>query len=496
MKSVALSSKRRQELSQVFPVGLLGAKAAATFKARRQAHLEALETPAVFAGLDLEPGAEHVWNIGNARIFQEPALMHLTGINQTGVRLLLDPEASNPTMRAVLFLPPRNPAREFWDGVRLGLLPVSDPGYEAALDELRELTGFETILPLDEFRPTLETMVALRRIEKMGVFFHSWPQPQGGKPREIRTDRNWAFSREVQRWLKPWGCSIESVAPMHFRLRLPLDSWRIQEAERAQGWTDEAFRAILPRVSSLGSETRLTAALEGEMLSRSSFGLAFPTICAGGRNACTLHYMKNDEPLPADGLVLLDFGCRSSVMHSDISRTLPVSGRFDPLQRLLYEIVLEAMAFNQANVRPGATIRELNAKVWQRLEDLLEERILSKGGTCERAYVEGAVQPLPGKAKAHPRQPHGVSHLMGEQEHDGDPFRLYQDIPLEPGWMLSNEPGLYGHFRMRIDGTLYDQWIGIRIEDDLLVTAKGCRNLSAAIPKSVDELEHLMKGAQ
>lgn len=494
MTTVAIPSRRRRELSQVFPVGLLGAKAGATFRARRQAHLDALDMPAVFAGLDLEPGAEHVWNIGNARIFQEPALMHLTGINQTGVRLLLDPGAASPSMRAVLFLPPRNPAREFWDGVRLGLLPVSDPAFEASLAELQALTGFETILPLDEFRPTLETLVAVRRIERMGVFFHSWPQPQGGKPREVRTDRNWSFSREVSRWLKPWGCAIESVAPLHFRLRLPLDPWRVREAEQAQLWTEDAFRSILPRLPQLGSETRLAAALEGEMLARSSFGLAFPTICAGGRNACTLHYMKNDEPLPPEGLVLLDFGCRSSVMHADISRTLPVSGRFDPLQRLLYGIVLDAMEYNQANVRPGATIRELNAKVWQRLEELLEERFLSKGGTCERAYVDGAVQTLPGKAKAHPRQPHGVSHLMGEQEHDGDPFRLYQDLPLEPGWMLSNEPGLYGHFRMRLEGKLYDQWIGIRIEDDLLVTEKGCRNLSAAIPKAIDELESLMGG--
>ncbi|MEN9353084.1 MAG: hypothetical protein RL318_409 [Fibrobacterota bacterium] len=495
MKTVTLSARRMQELSQVFPVGMLGKAAARVFRARRDAHLDALDGPAVFAGLDREPGAEHIWNIGNARIFQEPALMHLTGINQTGVRLLLDPQASVPACRAILFLPERNPSREFWDGVRLGLLPVSDPGYEAALAELKALTGFDEILPLSEFRTTLETMVAMRRIASMGVFFHSWPDPAGGKPREIRDDRNWQFSREVARWLKPWGCGIHSVAPLHLQLRLPLDAARIKEAERAQDWTRDAFLRILPQVAAMDTETQLTAALEGEMLGRSSFGLAFPTICAGGRNACTLHYMKNDEPLPKDGLVLLDFGCRSSVMHADISRTLPVSGRFDPLQRLLYGIVLDAMVFNESNVRPGVTIRNLNALVWQRLEDLLEERFLSKGGTCERAYVDGTVNSLPGKAKAHPRQPHGVSHLMGEQEHDGDPFRLYQDVPLVPGLMLSNEPGLYGHFKIRLEGVAYDQWIGIRIEDDLLVTTKGCRNLSKGLPKTVDELESLMRSS-
>jgi len=89
-------------------------------------------------------------------------------------------------------------------------------------------------------------------------------------------------------------------------------------------------------------------------------------------------------------------------------------------------------------------------------------------------------------------RPHGVSHLMGEQEHDGDPFRNYLSEPMREGWLISNEPGLYGSFKIRLNGKLYDEEIGIRIEDNLLITKTGCKNLSSSIPKTVRQIEKLM----
>ena len=89
-------------------------------------------------------------------------------------------------------------------------------------------------------------------------------------------------------------------------------------------------------------------------------------------------------------------------------------------------------------------------------------------------------------------RPHGVSHLMGEQEHDGDPFRNYLSEPMREGWLISNEPGLYGSFSVRLDGRLFDEEIGIRIEDNLLITKTGCTNLSRSIPKTVGQIEKLM----
>jgi Xaa-Pro aminopeptidase len=489
-----ITPKRLRDLSQVYPVGLLGTRAPEVFRARREAVLAKLDCPAVVAGPDHEPGSENLWHFPGARIFQDPEILYLCGINQAGVRLLLDPATERKEMRAVLFLPPKNPAREFWDGVHLGLPALDDPGFEAALEEVKALTGFDAVLPLDDFRPTLEALVALRRLGTVGFHFHSHPDGKG-RFREVRTDGTWQASRQLARWLKPLGARLVSVTATLLETRLVLDPLRIREVERAQKWTGDAFCAILPQLPAMRSERELTARLDGEMCARSPWGLAFPTICASGRNACTLHYMKNDEDFAPGSLVLLDFGCKSAGLNADISRTVPVSGRFSPLQRLVYGIVLECQKHAESLAAPGVTIRTLNRLVWQKMEDLLQERILSRGGHCERAYVEGALAPLPGKSKAHPCQPHGLSHLIAEAEHDGDPFRLYQDEPLREGWMLSNEPGLYGHFRMRLDGKLHDEWIGVRIEDDLLVTAKGVRNLSRSIPKELDELERLMGGA-
>jgi Xaa-Pro aminopeptidase len=229
------------------------------------------------------------------------------------------------------------------------------------------------------------------------------------------------------------------------------------------------------------NENEVAAHLEWGMRRESVFGLSFPSIVASGKNATTLHYLKNDEALDKKGMLLLDFGARWGTMHADITRTIPVSGRFNPLQELLYRIVLEANELTHRLCKPGTTIRELNRKAWEYIEAALEERFLRKGGKMQRGY-EG--------------QPHGLSHLMGEQEHDGDPHRLYQDQPLQPGWQLSNEPGLYGHFSMSFKGKRYSEWIGIRVEDDILVTAKGSRNLSVNVPKDPESLEKLITSKQ
>ncbi len=487
-KDDSLLKARLQELSRVFVTGLAGPLARDVYTMRRTQHLEVAEFPWIFHGLEREPGAEHDWILPGVRLFQEPSIQYLTGLNQTGVSLVLVPGKGRAAGKAVLFLPPKDPAREFWDGVRLGLLSETDSGARANLTELRSLLGIEDIRPAADLPAFLDELAG--RFPRLGVFHHRYAAPGGEKA--LRTDASWTFAQNVAKICRKRGSLVVSIAAEHYRLRLPLDGWQLREAERAQEWTRKAFVELLPQIPRMSHEHQIAGMLEGLMLFQSPWGLAFPTICAAGSNAATLHYMKNDEPLPEGGLVLLDFGCRSATMHADISRTLPVDGRFDPLQRLLYGIVLDVQRFAQSHLRPGITIRELNRLSWARMEELLEERFLAKGGTMDRPYVEGNLATLPGKAKAHPCQPHGLSHLMGEQEHDGDPFRLYQDQPVEPGWMLSNEPGLYGRFRIRLGGRTYDQHLGIRIEDDLVATPEGCINLSQDVPKDPDAIEILM----
>lgn len=473
--------KDYQTLSRVFVTGLAGGRARAHYARRRREHLAEAGFPWIFHGLEREPGGELHWLMNGIRLFQEPSVQYLVGINQPGVTLVLDPSAP-AGRREILFLPPKDPAREFWDGIRLGLPDGRGVESKRNLSFLRELTGIERILPSGDLPSFLSALGTRHPV--LGVFHHRYP---GGK--SLPDDPSTAFARRVASLVRPHGSRVVSIATEHLRLRLPLDSWQLAECERAQEWTRQAFEELLPELPGLSTEYAIAGVLEGAMLRRSPWGLAFPTICAAGANAGVLHYMKNDEPVDPGSMVLLDFGCRSATMHADISRTVPASGTFDPLQRLLYGIVLDAQAHAESLVRPKTTIRDLNRSTWQRLEDLLEERFLARGGTMHRPYAEGNLATLPGKAKGHPRQPHGLSHLMGEQEHDGDPFRLYQDEPLRPGLMISNEPGLYGRFRIRLEGRLWEGSLGIRIEDDLVVTTKGCRNLSIAIPKDPDVIQ-------
>lgn len=487
LESNMIRTKDYQTLSRVFVTGLAGARARGHYARRRREHLEAAGFPWIFHGLEREPGGELHWLMNGIRVFQEPSVQYLVGINQPGVTLVLDPTAS-AGRREILFLPAKDPAREFWDGVRLGLVAGRSEESRRNLAFLRELTGIERILPGEDLPAFLSDLGT--RHPTLGVFQQKYP---GG--RSLPDDPSVAFARRVASLVRPQGSRVVSIAVEHLRLRLPLDSWQLAECERAQEWTGEAFEALLPALPGLSAEHAIAGFLEGQMLRRSPWGLAFPTICAGGANAGVLHYMKNDEPVPPDSMVLLDFGCRSASMHADISRTVPVKGTFNPLQRLLYGIVLDAQVHAEGLVRPGTTIRELNRATWQRMEDLLEERLLARGGAMHRPYAEGKLATLPGKSKGHPRQPHGLSHLIGEQEHDGDPFRLYQDEPLRPGLVISNEPGLYGRFRIRLEGRLWEESLGIRIEDDLLVTPKGCRNLSSAVPKEPDEIQRRIGGA-
>jgi Xaa-Pro aminopeptidase len=447
---------------------------------RRKRHLETLDSWAVFGGIPREPGSENIWIMNGVRIFQEPALIHLTGINQPGLFLALDPGAKQNTL---LFLPRKDPRKEFWDGVRMGY-PIETADHGPDLEDVTALTGIEDIRPAEEFEAWFQERARKRGKGFCYTFFHDYADPkEAGKRLTTKTDHNFAFQerlRHLAQLVAP-KFEVRSCAALHYQLRLPLEKEQVADVLKANAITGRAFEATLKQLRGFKNENEVAAHLEWGMRRESVFGLSFPSIVASGKNATTLHYLKNDEALDKKGMLLLDFGARWGTMHADITRTVPVSGRFNPLQEMLYRIVWEANELTHRLCKPGVTIRELNRRAWEYIEAALEERFLSKGGKMQRGY-EG--------------QPHGLSHLMGEQEHDGDPHRLYQDQPLQPGWQLSNEPGLYGHFAIALKGKRYSEWIGIRVEDDILVTAKGSRNLSVNVPKDPETLEKLITSKQ
>lgn len=429
------------------------------YKKRRKAMLKELDSFCVIAGMPADPGTEEAfvqtWN----KMVQEPAFIYLTGINQAGCYLLLDPK----TGEEILFVPPKDPFKEFWNGKRLGYLKGDRV--------VNRVTGFADVRSEAE----LWDEIALRasRLKKGGHAYAYYFE-------KFRDDHNDRFRKSMQKALRGTGVTLRSAAALHWKLRLPLEPERVKDAEAAQKVTDEAFRTVLPLVRGIKNERELSLRLDYEMQRRSDGDLAFPTICAGGENACCLHYVKNDELLSAGDLVLLDFGIRIGSLHSDISRTIPVNGRFDPLQKLLYQIVLDSAAEYKKFVRPGVSLWEIGQVPWIYIMQELEKRL-----------VEGAR----GSYKLlYNVRPHGVSHFIGEQIHEGDPGSRSLDVVLEPGMLISCEPGIYGEFSATIGGKRYREKIGIRIEDDLLITKSSFVNISRNIPREIADIEKLMRG--
>lgn len=462
--------KYKKTFSGIFRDGGAGRFAKKRYRSRRKRLIDKEGILMVITGVPYGPGQETVWAYAHCPTYQEPAIMYLTGINQSNLVLMLDPGSCESD--EILFLDKKDPSKEFWDGIRFG---VGDP---KSIEEVKRVTGIGDVRDIADLEKVLKERLKQRRSKKLGTL---WMEGQKKKKLiEIKSDHNGKFKARIARCLRLWTGSssgLSNIMKSHFELRLPLDSYDVRNTLIAEKITKNGFIETLKNFSRFKNEYQVQGFLEGRMLEKSPYGLSFPSIIASGYNATVLHYMKNDDDFKKKELVLMDFGVRWMTMHADISRTVPASGRFNPMQRMLYEIVLKAQLAVQRKAKEGVTINELNDCCWGSINKDLNSIFISSGGKFKLKYK---------------KRPHGVSHLMGEQEHDGDPFRNYLGEPMREGWMISNEPGLYGTFRIRLNGKIYDEEIGIRIEDNLLITKNGCKNLSSSIPKSVAHIEKLM----
>ena len=462
-------NKLKNTYSGIFRDGGVGRLAKKRYRVRRKRLLDKENILMAITGVPYGPGQETVWAYAHCPTYQEPAIMYLTGINQSNVILLLDPNSSESD--EILFVSKKDLSKEFWDGIRFGV------GDTKSIREVQRVTGIKDIRDIDDFDEVLKGRFNKQRNKRLGTL---WMEgTHGKKVVEIKTDHNWKFKKRLVRCLSSKGgsSSLNNIMKNHFELRLPLDTYDVNNTLVAEKITGKGFIETLKNFTSFKNEYQVQGFLEGRMLEESPYGLSFPSIIASGHNATVLHYMKNDDGFSKSEMVLMDFGVRWMTMHADISRTVPASGKFNPMQRMLYEIVLKAQLAVQRTACRGVTMNDLNDCCWNSINQDLEKFFKSAGGKLKLRYKG---------------RPHGVSHLMGEQEHDGDPFRNYLTEPMREGWLISNEPGIYGSFRIRINGRLYDEEIGIRIEDNLLITKTGCKNLSRSIPKTVRQIEKLM----
>jgi Xaa-Pro aminopeptidase len=274
-------------------------------------------------------------------------------------------------------------------------------------------------------------------------------------------------------------------------LRLVKDAYEIDQLRSAVEVTARGFadivRALPAAVVHPRGERVVERAFEGRARQEGN-GVGYDTIAAAGPHACTLHWIRNDGQLHEGDLVLVDAGVEvDSLYTADVTRTLPVSGTFTPAQREVYEAVLEAADAAFAMARPGRRFRELHEAAMRVIAQRLFDWGLLPGS------VEDALDP---QGQFHRRwMVHGTSHHLGLDVHDCSQARreMYLDAELEPGMVFTIEPGLY----FTVDDELAPEsfrGIGVRIEDDVLVTEGGCENLSAMLPRTVPEIETWMAG--
>jgi Xaa-Pro aminopeptidase len=330
---------------------------------------------------------------------------YLTGLEAPGGSLVLIGRKNGPDS-TILYLPERESATEQWTGSTLG------PGPEAT-----RLSGVAEVRAAARSESEIERLVSGR--ERL-----------------------------------PMRDAAAEVAPVR-QIKDPEEIRRLREAVAITG---EGLRAAMQAGRPGMREYELEALVEYEFRRRGAERLAFPSIVASGPNATTLHYDENRRQTRPGELIVLDVGAEYGYYAADVTRTIPVSGRFDPRQRRLYELVLGAQQAAIDGVRPGTDFATLNriAREYMRAHsgDLC-------GGTgCDRYFV------------------HGLSHWLGMNVHDVGSFTR----PLEPGMVFTIEPGIY----------LPAEGVGIRIEDDILVTRSGAEVLSSGIPRTVEEVEAAM----
>jgi Xaa-Pro aminopeptidase len=290
-----------------------------------------------------------------------------------------------------------------------------------------------------------------------------------------------ALAQARRQMRKGAGCpsSLVDVATLVHEMRRNKDSTEVALLERATAITADAHLAAMEGARPGAYEYEIEALLRGAFRARGSERVAYEPIVGSGPNATVLHYVKNQRQMRAGELLLVDAGCEYGYYAADITRTFPVGGTFSSEQRAVYEIVLAAQQACIAAARPGATLDQLHQMATRVLcQGLIDLGVLT--GSVEDALTSGSYKRY---------YMHKTSHYLGMDVHDvGRYFELGKPRALEPGVVITVEPGLYFSPESPEAAARY-RGIGVRIEDDLLIEPHGARVLSQGVPKDAHEVE-------
>lgn len=380
--------------------------------------------------------------------YQDPDLFAMSGLDQPGCVLVLNPGATDPNHRAVAFILPTDPHHTIWNGKR----------YSKA--EARAVSGIHSIYTTHQWKRIIDPLIASASM----IYVNSSLKENPMLNVMNQNERNGiALQKE---WPDKHFLSAKPHLEKMLMVKHPME---IDLMKKAIEVTGKAFQTILPKVKPGLKEYEVEGELT-RLFINSGCQHAFQPIIASGKSACTLHYVTNDGLLRPGTLVLLDFGAQYAYMNSDMSRTIPVSGRFTPRQREIYVAVLTILHQVTDLMRPGITLAELNQETSKMVDAALIKLKLLTRRDIRR---QDRSQPLRRKYFMH-----GVSHHLGWNVHD----QYEKGSLLKKNMVLTCEPGLY----------IPEEKTGIRLENDILVTRGNPVNLMKHIPIDPDEIEDLM----
>jgi len=361
---------------------------------------------------------------------------YLTGISQAEVHLVLRKSGENK--KAFLFIDPFDERYAQWVGHKL------------TKEEAARISGIdvEDILYTTDFKSTLDAW--MQDVEAVYLDL------------EKNTNVNFnSFGLTLQTELTEKGYTVKNIYDDIIRMRMVKQPCEVEALKKAIDVTGQGIEALMRNAKPGMYEYQLEAYFDFVIKTQGNHKFSFKTIAASGGNATTLHYSTNHCVIGEDDLILFDLGCKEEEYCADITRTFPINGKITPLQKTIYQIVLDANKAVGAQAKAGMSIAEL-----QRLcIDILTEGCLKAGLFTDPADIKKYYM-------------HSISHSIGLDTHDPE----FREEPLPVGAVISNEPGLY----------FPEHHIGIRIEDDLWLQEDGAINLSAQIIKEIDDIENFM----
>ncbi|WP_437185213.1 aminopeptidase P family protein [Planctomicrobium sp. SH668] len=389
---------------------------------------------------------------GSIRLIPNSDLFYLSGIEQEETVLVICPDAVEETHQEILFIREPIAHLETWEGHKL------------TKEEATAISGIKNIKWVHELPNLLPTLM----IDSQEVFLNQNEHRRAVRTVQTRDDR---FVLECKEQFPLH--TYRRLAPLLHRLRVVKSEREIELLKQAIKITDQGFRRILKATRPGVTEHFLEAEFAHEFISnRASF--AYTPIIASGKGACSLHYISNDQECRDGDLLLLDVGANYANYNADLTRTIPINGKFTPRQRSVYDAVLRVMRACIQSAVVGTYHRD-----WQiQAQAMMNDELLQLGLISN----EDIANQKPKEFASRKYFMHGLGHPLGLDVHDVGP----SNVPFAEGWVLTVEPGIY----------IPEEGFGVRLENDILITENGPVDLMAEIPVEADEIESLMAAAK